>query len=260
MESLVETLPLDIITKANSMNSNIYVLGHVGYIGSHLLNRLSLLGYSIHSLDSRNFSIDEREFKAEDIFIDCSRIRNFDARTLQEDYIATVKLLEISFKFNVTYVRIGSVLEIDPQATSTPYIDWSRQRSKWTLSSLANLKSRLLLIPNIYGGTGSASIIDGLKSARQNGEEIPLKDPTSKRDFLSMNNFLAVIPETLLALPSKSSTTTILTSGFLYDVKSIQSFLKIQDLTVLRKESISYTNSGEIKVIKDSLVEYLLDY
>lgn len=242
------------------LNSNVYVLGHAGYIGSHLSFQLIKLGYSVQILDSRNFNTSDVNFDSRDIIVDCSRVKNFDPRTLQEDYMTTRILIEAVSKCNATYVRIGSVLEIDPHIELTPYINWSRQRSEKTFSSTENLKSRLILIPNIYGGFGSPSIIDSLKSAKKRGEEIILENPASKRDFLSMDNFLNAIPGTLFAMPSATLATTILTSGFLYNIESIQTFLNTQDLELLQKEGAFYVVSGEIKVIDDSLVEYLIDY
>jgi nucleoside-diphosphate-sugar epimerase len=243
-----------------TLNSNVYVLGHAGYIGSHLSSQLLKLGYSVHKLDSRNFNTSKVNFDSRDTIVDCSRVKNFDPRTLQEDCIATRNLIEAVSECNATYVRIGSVLEIDSHTELTPYINWSRQRSEKTIPSTENLKSRLILIPNIYGGIGSPSIIDSLKSAKKRGEEIILENPASKRDFLSMDNFLVAILETLIAMSSATSATTILSSGYLYKVESIQTFLNTQDSGLLQKEGVSYVVSGEIKIISDSLVEYLLDY
>ena len=242
------------------MKVNIHVLGHYGYIGSNLLNYLLHLDHSAQGLDPRKSNIEEIKFEGNDIILDCSRIKHFDPVTLREDYESTINLLGVASRFNATYVRIGSVLEIDSQATSSPYIEWSRQRSKTTLSSRNELTSKLILIPNIYGGIGSSSIIDLLKSAKQMGKEIILDHPTSKRDFLSMNNFLTKIHEILFATALGFPPMTILTSGFVYEVQSIQSFLKAQDTTLLLKQQSFYNSSGEIMRIEDGLVKYLLDY
>jgi len=239
---------------------NIHIIGHHGYIGSHLLNYLLHLDHSVHGLDPRKSNIKEIKFEGNDIILDCSRIKHFDPITLQEDYQSTINLLGVASRFNATYVRIGSVLEIDSQAVSSSYIDWSRQRSKTTLSSGNRITSRLILIPNIYGGIGSCSIIDSLKSAKKRGKDIILDDPTSKRDFLSMNNFLTKIHEVLFTTSLEFSSTTILTSGFVYEVQSIQSFIKTQDTTLLSKQQSFYNSPGEILRIEDTMVEYLLDY
>ncbi len=242
------------------MKVNIHVLGHYGYIGSNLLNYLLHLDHSAQGLDPRKSNIEEIKFEGNDIILDCSRIKHFDPIALREDYESTIDLLGAASRFNATYVRIGSVLEIDSQVMSSPYIEWSRQRSKTTLSSRNELTSKLILIPNIYGGIGSSSIIDLLKSAKQMGKEIILDHPTSKRDFLSMNNFLTKIHEILFATALGFPPMTILTSGFVYEVQSIQSFLKAQDTTLLLKQQSFYNSSGEIMRIEDGLVKYLLDY
>ncbi len=242
------------------MKVNIHIIGHYGYIGSNLLNYLLHLDHSVQGMDPRKSNIEEIKFEGNDIILDCSRIKHFDPITLREDYESIIDLLGVASRFNATYVRIGSVLEIDSQVTSSPYIEWSKQRSKTTLSFRNELTSKLILIPNIYGGIGSSSIIDLLKSAKQMGKEFILDDPTSKRDFLSMNNFLTKIHEILFATSLGSPPMAILTSGFVYEVQSIQSFLKAQDTTLLLKQLSFYNSSGEIMRIEDALVKYLLDY
>ena len=242
------------------MKVNIHVIGHNGYIGSNLLDYFLHLDHSVQGLDPRKSNIEEINFKGNDVILDCSRIKNFDPIALRKDYESTIDLLGVASRFDATYVRIGSVLEIDSQATSSPYIEWSRQRSKATLSARSKLTSKLILIPNIYGGIGSSSIIDSLKSAKQLGKDLILDDPTSKRDFLSINNFLTKIHEILSANSLGFPPTAILTSGFVYEVQSIQSFLKAQDTTLLLKQQSFYNSSGEIIRIEDALVKYLLDY
>ena len=242
------------------MKVNIHIIGHYGYLGSHLLTYFLHLDHSVHGLDPRRFNVEKFEFEGNDIILDCSRIKHFDPIALRKDYDSTINLLGVASRFNATYVRIGSVLEINSQAMSSPYIEWSRQRSKITLLPRNKLTSKLILIPNIYGGIGSSSIIDRLKSAKQLGKDLILDDPTSKRDFLSMNNFLTKIHEILFATSLGFPPTAILTSGFVYEVQSIQSFLKTQDITLLLKQQTFYNSSGAIIRIEDALVQYLLDY
>lgn len=243
-----------------SLSTNIYIVGHTGYIGSHLLNYLVLHGYSVYGLDCRKSDISEISINANDIILDCSRIKVFNSLSLEEDYVSINRLLKTVSKFNATYVRIGSILEIDLQAISTPYIEWSRLRSEATTSFASNAKSKLILVPNIYGGIGSSSIIDELKKSKKTGQTVNLDNPTSKRDFLSMNSFLAALYETLLTVSKSSPATIVLTSGFLYEIKSIQLFLEARDTSILLREQCTYMTSGEVKEIADSLVEYLLDY
>lgn len=243
-----------------SLSTNIYVVGHTGYIGSHVFNYLVLRGHSVYGLDCRKSDISEIDIKANDIVLDCSRIKVFDPLSLEEDYVSINRLLKAISEFNATYVRIGSVLEIDPQAKSTPYIEWSRHRSEATTTFASNANSKLILVPNIYGGIGSSSIIDELKSSKKTGQTVSLDNPSSKRDFLSMNRFLAALYETLFTVSKSSPATIILTSGFLYEVKSIQLFLEARGKSILSREQCTYITSGEVKEIADSLVEYLLDY
>jgi nucleoside-diphosphate-sugar epimerase len=238
------------------VNLRVYIVGHKGYLGAHLLRHFTELNYSVHPLDLRKPIRQDFVLEKNDIVIDCSRIREFDEVKLREDYVATVNLLGLISKSGAVYARIGSVLELDSPSIQVPYVEWSKKRSNLTLESKDNRQAKLILVPNIYGGDESPSIVDRLLEADANGEEFTLDEPKAKKDFLSMKNFLNGVQEILFEDDSVSHNTTVLTSGYLYEIESISSCIKFQNSKFLLKERAFYSRSGEVKEIADSLLGF----
>lgn len=238
------------------MTQRVYIVGHKGYLGAHLLRYLRDLNYSVHSLDLRKPIKQDFVLEDNDVVIDCSRIREFSEIKLREDYVSTVNLLNLIFESGAIYARIGSVLELDSLSNPVPYVEWSKKRSNLILESKINLNAKLILVPNIYGGDESSSILDRLQTADANGEEFALDEPNSKRDFLFMNNFLNGVHEILFQYDSVFPIVTVLTSGYLYEIESIKSSIKFQNSKLLRKVRASYSVSGKVREIQDTLLDF----
>lgn len=238
------------------MVGNVFLIGHRGYLGSNLLKAQSLLNVKTKAIDTRDLDYKKHELNFQDIVLDCSRLRSFSGESLQEDSASFARMMDWVSRSNARYVRVGSVLEVEDSAEPTPYIEWSKARSQKIQEFENQRKFQILLVPNIYGGVGSTSIVDLLLQSHQ-GRELDLLCPDAYRDFLSMTNFLKFIRgfmvETKVAIPSVS----IVTSGIKHQIASLQDFIVTRNSAGIKSKRAMYPTDYPQHVISESLQKYI---
>jgi hypothetical protein len=259
----MENLVAPVICKPHRFSSNdarIWIFGHKGYLGSHLFQDFVRLGYQVSEIDLRVTNTKTIEIAPNDLVIDCSRIRNFDPPSLIEDQKLFLDVFEGISLSNTSYIRIGSTLELEEGVRPSPYVKWSRGRTQLISETLKTRNSSVVLVPNVFGGSDSPSVVDRLLSAALAGEDFHLENPGDTRDFLAMDVFLASIQDHISSNLNSSSNTFVITCGKKYEVGSIKKYIQSQSVIDLKSQSAEYPKMFKITIGSDALPEYLKRY
>ena len=243
-----------------SNDVRIWIIGHKGYLGSHLFQHFVRLGCQVSEIDPRVTDINAIGISPNDLVIDCIRVKNFDLPSLIQDQKLSIAVLKRIARTNTPYIRIGSTLELEEGVPVSPYIEWSRSRTQLINESLESKNSSVVLVPNVFGGSGSPSVVDRLLSAAVTGEDFHLENPGATRDFLAMDIFLSSIQNHISSDLNSSSHTFVITCGNKYEVGSIQEYIQSHKLILLKSQPIEYPNIFKITIVSDLLPEYLKRY
>jgi hypothetical protein len=235
----------------------LYLIGHRGYLGSNLLRSWTSIGIETKTIDTRIDEYLNMNLQPQDLVVDCSRLTTFSVATLKEDATAFTKLQEWVNEAHAQYVRVGSILEVEGQITSSPYIDWCRSRSQRIYEMVSTQKFHVLLFPNIYGGSGSSSVVDLILTENRSGRRVELKEPNAYRDFLSIDQFLKTFHKLTFKDTVQNSKALIITSGTQYKVASLQEYVVTGDESVLVSRKARYNSRFPWFVATDSLPSYL---
>lgn len=239
------------------ITSKVYLIGHNGYLGSNLFSYLKALGLVISTIDTRNLDYLKYQLNQDDVVLDCSRIRDFSEESLKRDNFFTSELLRWVINNQARYFRIGSTLEIDSISSENAYVQWSRDRSKAIQISGKQSQLFVLLVPNIYGGKGSSSIIDMLCEQYRSGIRLNLAEPKNFSDFLSIQNFQSFVHRCVLNQSTPDSRFVIVTSGLKYEIGSLQNYLYTKNLYDLNSIPVEYPESYSKALVTDSIQVYM---
>jgi nucleoside-diphosphate-sugar epimerase len=239
------------------ITSKVYLIGHNGYLGSNLYSHLKALGLVISTIDTRNLDYLKHRLNHDDVVIDCSRIRDFSEECLKKDVFFTSKLLRWVIENQARYFRIGSTLELDSINREKSYVQWSRDRSKAIQISGKQSQLFVLLVPNIYGGKGSSSIIDTLCEEYRSGKRLKLAEPENFVDFLSIQNFQSFVHRCALSQSTPDSRFVIVTSGLKYEIGSIQNYLYTKNPNDLNSKPVEYPESYSKSLVTDTIQVYM---
>ena len=116
------------------------------------------------------------------------------------------------------------------------------------------------LVPNIYGGVGSASIIDLMLERRSTGKYFDLEKPSAFRDFLHLEYLLATIRGLIKNFDRFKEDQYAITSGVCYQVGSIRNFLYSNRISDLVSKEIEYDCKIEFGLYPDKLLNYIKNY
>ena len=259
MENLVEPVTHRAHTSLSD-DTRIWIIGHKGYLGSHLFQDFVRLGCQVSEIDPRVTNIETIGISPNDLVIDCIRIKNFDLPFLIQDQRLSLAVLEWIARTNTSYIRIGSTLELEDGVPTSPYIEWSRGRTQLINESLESKNSSVILVPNVFGGSGSSSVVDRLLSAARAGEDFHLENPGVARDFLAMDVFLSLIQYHIASNLNSGAHTFVITCGKKYEVGSIKEYIQSHKLVHLKSQSIEYPKIFKTTIGTDLLPEYLKRY
>ena len=211
---------------ANAMREKrIFLLGENGYLGFNLKEKFSQLGVGIIAVDSRVASFERIKLNQKDLVLDCSRLRHLDSKSIEEDKANHQKVLDWVKDHDSNYLRIGSILEEDASSEDSPYKRWSQAKTRSVLSNRFNGYLGVLLVPNIYGGKSSKSIIDLLFARFLSNEKVELSNPHLYRDFLNIDSYVNSMTKFITSIDTECHSFNVLTTGLSFNVASLQDFL-----------------------------------
>jgi nucleoside-diphosphate-sugar epimerase len=233
--------------------ARICILGGNGYLGNNLQAELKLLGFVVTVIDSRVENLMNLGLKAGDLVLDCSRIRSLDAESMERDAHFNQKLLEFIAKENGSYLRIGSELEVLLPLEVNLYREWSFNRTESLMKYKTSKNFRALLVPNIYGGYRSNSIVDLIIKTSLNREKVELTNPFSFRSFIHIESLVQVIVDFLQHGFTQSKVVTLISTNVTFRIDSIQGYIHTQRQSELITRIPMYSNRLSTIFLKDTL-------
>lgn len=237
----------------------VYVLGSEGYLGSNISFFLLANNIDVRSIDSRRVTLTEVELQKSDFVLDCSRIRTFDEDTLVKDRGNLKETLKWIQNGKCKYLRLGSILELGTNVNVSPYVEWSRNRTRIICNYAYDSNFQVLLLPNVYGGSRSKSIIDKLVDQISTTKRFALSEPLVFREFLNVRTLNELILEWVKRTETLTKQVTLLHSGWSYELDSIQKFLETCGTAKLLGKEVNYSFNSILKCA-DTLGEDLKHY
>ncbi len=241
------------------LHDRVVLIGHRGYLGTHILQTLERSHRAHLTLDPRTDDLGVEILKKSDIVIDASRLKSFNHEALAADELATKKLRSLISNVGAKYLRIGSTLEITPGIPPTEYLAWSSGRTNTIHKKWKNIDAQIIFVPNIFGGTHSSSVVDLLKHNHRIGEKLQLADPNAFRDFLHMDFFLHAILQITEVVVQANRESITLTSGFQYRIGDLAKCLISNSSAHITGTLIRYRSTGQQLHYPDTVLSYLLD-
>ncbi len=241
----------------SEISKKVFITGRNGFIGRNLSNYLLSKGYEIVGIDSRIPQHKNFVIKRNDIFIDCSRIKNFDINEVKKDEENYYQLLKWVVSHGCTFLRIGSNLEVALPNEFTNYSNWSKQRTKLILNLGLQNKMKILLVPNIFGGDKSNSVLELILQGFKEGKKLKINNPEAYRDFLSINLLLPTIESFLMNLTTQVKSTYLITTGICHQVGSIQEFVYSKGKSPLISKKFESDTVLDRIICENNIQEYL---
>jgi nucleoside-diphosphate-sugar epimerase len=196
------------------LDKKIFVTGHSGFIGSHIIKKLpkSCIVNSSHRVNLLNRK-SLLKLKRADIVIHVAGRTPYKNKNSLVDYydnnfLATLNVLEYCIKKRVkkliyvsTYVygnhpQYHSINEDHPVNPHTPYTESKYLGERLCKSYSDNYDLQVIILRpfNIFGKSATlGSIISNLINALKTGREITIINKNSKRDFLFVDDFVDAV-------------------------------------------------------------------
>ena len=256
----MENLVIDLGKKTDDKSEflkRIFIVGHRGFIGRHLSNYLHLQGFEIIEIDPRISEHKNFPIYHNDLFLDCSRIKDFKITALKNDEKYYSQFSKWVASNNSMLLRIGSNLEVALPTENTDYANWSMNRTRIISNLGLHNRMKVLLVPNVFGGDKPNSVFDFIVQAFKEGKRFKIDKPETFRDFLSMNSLLPVVHSFLIDFATDSKSTQLITTGWSHQVGSVQEFLHSNGDSELISKKFESNIELEKIVCEDSILEYL---
>lgn len=246
-------------SKPKFLPDRVVLIGHRGYLGTHILQTLVRSQRAHLTLDPRTDDLGVEILKKSDVVIDASRLKSFNHEALAADELATEKLRSLISSVGAKYLRIGSTLEITPGIPQTEYLAWSSGRTNSIHKNWKNIDAQIIYVPNIFGGAHSSSVVDLLKHNHKIGGNLQLADPNAFRDFLHIDFFLHAILQVTEVVAQTSRESITLTSGFQYRIGDLANCIVGNSPADITRALIQYRSAGQQLHYPDIVLNYLLD-
>lgn len=169
--------------------SKIYLLGHKGFIGSHLLPKLLAAGHTVKTDPILHWG------ETFDVVVNCAaktHLNNvFDPALIESNYLLPKKIFERSERIVSLSSCSARFPETSPYAMSKVWMEHL---------SLEHPNSIALRIFNVYGKNASRGIVWWLMQ-KKDEEKITVRGPDIIRDYITVQNVVDFIVEK--AIPDK---------------------------------------------------------
>jgi hypothetical protein len=260
VENLVVQSDLANLNENYKNNFRVYILGHMGYLGSNIAAYLTAQGLNVLSIDTRVSDLELFPIMKGDWVLDCSRLNSFSEFSIEENASNHHEVLDWVRTSEAKYLRIGSILELQNEGQDSPYVLWSRERTKEVTAANMTGAISTLIVPNIYGGVGSNSIIDLLLRKYKSNLFFELEKPFEFRDFLHIEHLFASIKDLMNKSDTSMKNIYVTTSGICYQVGSIQDYIYSGKSSELVSKEIDYPPYVSYSVYSDELANYIKNY
>jgi hypothetical protein len=237
-----------------------YVLGYRGYLGSNIATHLNSQGFEVRKIDPRITDLRHHSLSDGDWVVDSSRLKEFDEPSLLKDSKVNREVLSWADSSKAKLLRIGSILELQNEDDVSPYIKWSCQRTKELTKANSSGKFGTLIVPNIYGGDKSTSILDLILKKYSSGEIFDLEHPFVFRDFLHIRFLLESIDDLVTNAQTFLGQTNLISSGVSYQVGSIRDYIHTRDKSQLVSKANDYIQRIDCREFPDKLLNYVENY
>jgi hypothetical protein len=237
-----------------------YILGIRGYLGSNIATHLAEQGLEVYEIDPRITKLPKLSLSNGDWIIDCSRLKRFTEDSLLVDMKIFREVLAWADLSKGRFLRIGSILELQNEGDVSPYIKWSSERTKELTKANLSGKFGTLIVPNIFGGSESTSILDLILRKHKSGQSIYLEQPDTFRDFLHVQFLLESIDNLIAGRQTLFQNASLISSGVSYQVGSICDYVYSREKNQLVSIANEYNRRHDCRLFPDKVLNYIENF